>query len=90
MTAPSNLNGRSERSAPMPSDVSVHPTPTASHIPNRWALAAVRIGKPFLIVAATRAIAGRNRSRTDPTEGRFTRNDVAGFVIDALARFEGS
>ena len=57
-------------------------------IPSRWALAMVRRGKPFARVAANRAIVGRSRSRTDPTVGRFTKGDVAGFVSDAFERFE--
>jgi ubiquinone biosynthesis protein len=48
----------------------------------------VRHGKPFARVAANKAIVGRNRVRTDPTAGRFTRRDVAGFVSDAFDRFE--
>lgn len=51
-------------------------------------MALVRTGKPFARVAAGRALAGRNRSRTDPTAGRFTRADVAGIVDDAFRRFD--
>jgi hypothetical protein len=54
--------------------------------PGRWALALVRSGKPFGRVAASRAIVGRNRSRTDPTAGRFTHRDVVGFLNDAFER----
>jgi hypothetical protein len=39
-------------------------------------------------VAASRAIIGRNRSRTDPTAGRFTRRDVTAFASSAFERFE--
>jgi hypothetical protein len=49
-----------------------------------WALCLVRRGQPLARVAASRAIVGRNRSRTDPTAGRFTRRDVSG----AFERFE--
>ncbi len=56
--------------------------------PGLWALALVRRGKPFGRVAASRAIVGRNRSRTDPTAGRFTHRDVVGFLNDAFERFE--
>ena len=48
----------------------------------------VRRGKAFARVAARRAIVGRNRSRTDPTAGRFTHGEVACFVNDAFDRFE--
>ncbi|MEP6463038.1 MAG: L-2-amino-thiazoline-4-carboxylic acid hydrolase [Frankiaceae bacterium] len=47
----------------------------------------VRRGKPFARVAAGRAIVGRNRSRTDPTAGRFTPGEVGGVVADAFNRF---
>jgi hypothetical protein len=62
--------------------------PATDPVPGRWALALVRRGKPFARVAASRAIVGRNRSRTDPTAGRFTRRDVVGFLDDAFERFE--
>lgn len=39
-------------------------------------------------MAAGRAIAGRNRSRTDPTSGRFTRSQIAQIVDVAFSRFE--
>jgi len=48
----------------------------------------VRHGAPFARIAASKAIVGRNRARTDPTAGRFTQRDVAGFVRDAFDRFE--
>jgi L-2-amino-thiazoline-4-carboxylic acid hydrolase len=51
-------------------------------------LTLLRRGKPFGRVAAGRAIVGRNRSRTDPTAGRFTHGEVAGFIDDAFERFE--
>jgi hypothetical protein len=51
-------------------------------------LAAVRAGRPVARVAARRAIQGRNRSRSDPTAGRFTRTQIAGIVDVAFARFE--
>lgn len=51
-------------------------------------LALVRRAEPLARVAARRAIAGRNRSRADPTAGRFTRREVTGFVNDAFDRFE--
>lgn len=57
-------------------------------VPSPWASAVVRRGKPFAVVAASRAIVGRNRSRTDPTAGRFTRGEVSGFVRDAFDGFE--
>ncbi|MDQ2898126.1 MAG: hypothetical protein M3Y09_21275 [Actinomycetota bacterium] len=40
-------------------------------------------------VAARRAIAGRNRSRTDPTAGRFTREQVTELAEVAFERLEG-
>jgi hypothetical protein len=54
----------------------------------RWTVALVRRGKPFAMVAANRAISGRNRSRTDPTAGRFTRRDTTNLVCAAFDRFE--
>jgi hypothetical protein len=51
-------------------------------------VAAMRAGRPFVRVAARRAIAGRNRSRSDPTAGRFTRGQVGQIVDVAFARFE--
>jgi hypothetical protein len=56
--------------------------------PNQWVLRFARGGKPFARVAASRAIVGRNRSRTDPTAGRFTHPEIASLVNDAFARFE--
>jgi len=52
------------------------------------ALALVSRGKPFVRVAAGRAIVGRNRSRTDPTAGRFTHRDVKSFLSGAFDRFD--
>jgi hypothetical protein len=57
-------------------------------VPARWALALVRRSKPFARVAASRAIVGRSRSRTDPTAGRFTHREVAGLIDHAFERFE--
>jgi hypothetical protein len=51
-------------------------------------LALIRRAQPLARIAASRAIVGRNRSRTDPATGRFTRREVAGFVSDAFDRFE--
>ncbi len=48
----------------------------------------MRRARPFACVAACRAIVGRNRSRTDPTAGRFTHREVARFVNDAFDGFE--
>jgi hypothetical protein len=56
--------------------------------PNPWVVRIVRSVKPFARVAASRAIVGRNRSRTDPTAGRFTHPEIAGLVNDAFDRFE--
>jgi hypothetical protein len=55
---------------------------------SRWALAFVCRGKPFGRVAASRAIVGRNRSRTDATAGRFTHHEVSGFIDTAFEHFE--
>lgn len=55
---------------------------------SRWMLTLLRHGKPLGRVAASRAIVGRNRSRTDPTAGRFTHREVVGFINDAFHRFE--
>jgi L-2-amino-thiazoline-4-carboxylic acid hydrolase len=49
---------------------------------------AVRAGRPVVRAAARRAIAGRNRSRRDPTAGRFTRPEITRIVDVALVRFE--
>ena len=70
--------------------------PSLDSIPDRagepatsgWLLTLLRRGKPFGRVAASRAIVGRNRSRSDPTAGRFTHRDAAGFIDDAFERFE--
>lgn len=48
----------------------------------------MRRGKLFGRIAAIKVIVGRNRSRTDPTAGRFTRREVVGFVNSAFERFE--
>ncbi len=60
----------------------------ASAAPGRLAVAVVLRAQPFLRVAASRALVGRCRSRTDPTIGRFTRGEVAGFVRAAIHGFE--
>ena len=51
-------------------------------------VAAVRAGKPFVRGVARRAVAGRNRSRSDPTAGRFTRSQVSRIVNEGFTRFE--
>jgi ubiquinone biosynthesis protein len=43
---------------------------------------------PLARVAASRAIVGRNRSRTDPKAGRFTQRDVTAVVSSTFERFE--
>lgn len=48
----------------------------------------VRHGQPFARVAANRAIVGRQRSRTDPSAGRFTRREVARLVGETFERFD--
>jgi L-2-amino-thiazoline-4-carboxylic acid hydrolase len=57
-------------------------------VPNQWVRRIARRIRPFARVAARRAIVGRNRSRTDPTAGRFTNPEVGGLVDDAFDRFE--
>ena len=47
-----------------------------------------RAGRPVVRVAACPAIAGRNRSRSDPTAGRFTHAQVGDIVDGAFTRFE--
>lgn len=64
------------------------PDHDSAPVPSRLAVMLVHHGKAFARVAAGRAIVGRNRSRTDPTAGRFTRREVARFVNDAFDRFE--
>ena len=56
--------------------------------PEPMLLVLVRRAEPLASVAANRALVGRNRSRTDPTAGRFTRGEVSGLVSDAFDRFE--
>lgn len=51
-------------------------------------LAAVRAGRPCVRAAAHGAMVGRNRSRSDPTAGRFTRSQVTEIVDVAFARFD--
>jgi hypothetical protein len=43
---------------------------------------------PLARVAASNAIVGRSRSRTNPSSGRFTRREVTSFVDGAFERFE--
>jgi hypothetical protein len=57
-------------------------------VPSRLALTLVRHGRGFARVAASKALVGRSRSRTDPAAGRFTRHDVVGFVDATFGRFE--
>ncbi len=52
-----------------------------------WMAAAVRAGKPFVRRVAVRAMAGRNRSRSDPTVGRFTSSQISQIVNEAYSRF---
>jgi len=56
--------------------------------PAPWMVTAVRAMKPVVRRVAGRAIAGRNRSRTDPTAGRFTRSQVSRIVNHGFARFD--
>jgi len=56
--------------------------------PAPWMAAAVRAAKPFVRGVARRAIAGRNRSRSDPTAGRFTPSQITRIVNGAFSRFE--
>jgi hypothetical protein len=55
-------------------------------VPAPWMGAAVRGRRPYGRRVASRAITGRNRSRTDPTVGRFTRSQINRIVN---AGFEG-
>jgi L-2-amino-thiazoline-4-carboxylic acid hydrolase len=57
-------------------------------VSDQWVLRMARAVRPFARVAASRAIVGRNRSRTDPTAGRFTAPEVADLVGDAFARLD--
>jgi len=56
--------------------------------PAPWMATAVHAMKPVVRRIACRAIVGRNRSRTDPTAGRFTRSHVNRIVTDGFARFD--
>jgi L-2-amino-thiazoline-4-carboxylic acid hydrolase len=56
--------------------------------PAPWMLTAVRALKPVVRRVACRVIVGRNRSRTDPTAGRFTRSQVNRIVNHGFERFE--
>jgi L-2-amino-thiazoline-4-carboxylic acid hydrolase len=62
--------------------------PQETKPPPSWARKGIRIGRPAVRVAAKRAMVGRNRSRTDPTAGRFTARQVSGFVADTFVRFD--
>ena len=50
--------------------------------------AALRAGKPIVRGVARRAIVGRNRSRSDPTAGRFTLSQVSRIVNGGFERCE--
>lgn len=56
--------------------------------PAPWMLAAVRAGMPLVRGVARRALVGRNRSRSDPTAGRFTRAQISRIVNRGFERFE--
>lgn len=56
--------------------------------PAPWMVAALGAGKPFVRIVARRALAGRGRSRSDPTAGRFTRSQISRIVNGAFERFE--
>jgi hypothetical protein len=60
-----------------------------SFVPGPRSVAAVRAALPFAQLAARRAMVGRNRSRSDPTAGRFTRTEVSQLVVVAFRRFRG-
>ncbi len=62
--------------------------PTPGTAPGVGLVRAVRAARPFVIVAARGALVGRNRSRSDPTAGRFTPAQVHGLVGGAFARFK--
>lgn len=50
---------------------------------------AVRAARPFVLVAARGALVGRNRSRSDPTVGRFTQvqvNELVGATYEKFMR----
>lgn len=72
----------------METTAAAHSTSRSNAAPGRWMLNLVRHGEPLARMAASRAIVGRNRSRTDPRAGRFTRHDVDVVVRDAFDRFE--
>ncbi|MDQ6804904.1 MAG: L-2-amino-thiazoline-4-carboxylic acid hydrolase [Actinomycetota bacterium] len=56
--------------------------------PAPWMVAAVRAGKPIVKGVARRGLAGRGRSRSDPTAGRFTPSQISRIVNEAFTRFE--
>src|SRR5450755_963598 len=82
-----SIQDLSERLVLMPEEDLHHSSSSADRVPNRWAVTFVRRGAPFIRVAAKKAIVGRNRSRTDPTAGRFTKHDVSDFVSAAFDDF---
>lgn len=59
-----------------------------SSVPGPGSIALVRAARPFVHVAARRALVGRNRSRIEPTVGRFRRPEVKELVAAAFERFE--
>ncbi len=68
-------------------ETSSHHEPCAV-APAPWMVAALRAGKPFVRRVGCRAIAGRNRSRNDPTAGRFTPSQISRIVNRGFERFE--
>ncbi len=62
--------------------------PGPAMLPAPWMVTAVRALKPFVRGVARRAIAGRNRSRSDPTAGRFTGSQISRIVNDGFERLE--
>jgi hypothetical protein len=56
--------------------------------PAPWMIIAVRALKPVVRRVGCRAIVGRNRSRSDPTAGRFTRTQVNRTVNRGFARLD--
>jgi len=58
--------------------------------PAPWMVTAVCALKPIVRRVACRAIAGRNRSRSDPVAGRFTRTQVSGIVNRGFELFDRS
>ncbi len=60
----------------------------SASLPGRWALAGVRSAAPLARRAARAAIVGRNRSRTDPSAGRFVGSEIDQIVDAAFVRFD--